>query len=483
MKKILPWIIVLVVGIVTLLLGYGYQDNQKPKTYYKVYLNDKVLGVIESEDKLLKFIDKESENIKNKYKVSKVYSPEGLYIETLTSYNETITSVEEIFNSIIKAETLRIDAYQVFIKSNDNNISFYVIDQNVLKLAIEEFIKTFVGGDNYNLYLKDEQSEIQNTGSIIENVYIQNDITVKKVKVKVDEQIYQTAQELSQFLLFGKDYKAKKYKVKLGDTIAKVAYDNEISTEEFLMSNPQFTDKNNLLHIGEEVNIIVTNPQMKVVMETYEIVDMNNAFIVEERIDPDKYVGDDEVIQEGENGIIRITQNVQTINGTISYIEPLDKVELKPVKNKIVIKGDKEIPNVGDLNNWAWPTLPGYTLTDDFEWRINPITGKREHHSGIDIAGTGYGSPVYAANNGTVITKKTSGDYGNYISINHNNGYYTLYAHMSRFAANISVGDTVSRGQIIGYVGDTGWATGPHLHFELWKDCINCRINPLTFYR
>jgi len=70
------------------------------------------------------------------------------------------------------------------------------------------------------------------------------------------------------------------------------------------------------------------------------------------------------------------------------------------------------------------------------------------------------------------------------IIINHNNGYYTVYAHMKGFAPNISVGSTVSRGQTIGYVGDTGWATGPHLHYEI-RTCARyaCTTNPLKYYR
>lgn len=109
--------------------------------------------------------------------------------------------------------------------------------------------------------------------------------------------------------------------------------------------------------------------------------------------------------------------------------------------------------------------------------------GEGNFHSGIDIAGTGYGSNVYAANNGVIETMKYTYSYGNYILINHNNGYYTLYAHMSGFGPNLSVGSTVSRGQVIGYVGSSGWSTGPHLHYEI-RTCAqySCITNPLRYY-
>ena len=73
-------------------------------------------------------------------------------------------------------------------------------------------------------------------------------------------------------------------------------------------------------------------------------------------------------------------------------------------------------------------------------------------------------------------------DFGNYIVIDHNNGYYTLYGHMTRFAPGLSVGSTVERGQLIGYVGSTGWSTGPHIHFEVWHGCKFCRISPWSIY-
>ena len=101
-------------------------------------------------------------------------------------------------------------------------------------------------------------------------------------------------------------------------------------------------------------------------------------------------------------------------------------------------------------------------------------------HGGLDISGTGYGSNIYATNNGRVIEAGYHYSYGNHVIINHNNGYYTLYGHMSRIA--VKVGDVVSRGQVIGYVGMTGAATGPHVHYEIWKGCEYCRINPMSVY-
>src|SRR5574344_630434 len=482
MKKVMWGIIVLLLASITFYLGYNYKNSQSPKSYYKVYLNDKVLGVIDSNDKLNRFIDAESDNIKNKYGVDTVYAPDGLKVEQIESYDEKLTDVSTIFDEIIASSSLTIDGYQITIKDDDKSTVIYVTKEDLFSNSVTDFIKTFVGSDKYNAYINNTQNQITDTGSIIQNIYIQNDITIKKVKMSVDNTIYIDEKSLSHYLLYGDNTSSTEYTVKLGDTISKVASENEISTEEFLISNPQFTDKNNLLHVGQVVSIAVINPQLKVVLEEHQVVDMTSSYVTEEKYDSSKYVGDDEVIQEGQNGTIRVTQDVQTVNGAIAYIDPINKQEIKPSVNKIVIKGNKYVASVGSTTDWGWPSNSGYTLTDLFEWRINPITGSREHHSGIDISGTGYGSPIYAANNGVVITKSYTYDYGYHIVINHNNGYWTVYAHMSKFASNISVGSTVARGQIIGYVGSSGWATGPHLHFEVWYKCEHCRIDPLSLY-
>ena len=119
--------------------------------------------------------------------------------------------------------------------------------------------------------------------------------------------------------------------------------------------------------------------------------------------------------------------------------------------------------NIVSTGYYIWP-LPGYTPGSAYGWRIHPIWGDRRFHAGEDIAAPS-GTPILAADSGlaTVVPNNGNG-YGNYIIINHGGGRTTLYAHMSAFA--ISNGQSVTQGQVIGYVGSTGNSTGPHLHFE-----------------
>ena len=117
--------------------------------------------------------------------------------------------------------------------------------------------------------------------------------------------------------------------------------------------------------------------------------------------------------------------------------------------------------------SWYWP-LPGrYTLTSRFGGRIGPLTGRWESHTGNDIPAPS-GTPIYAANDGIVTTVGTNryASYGYYCIINHGGGYSTLYAHQCK-VPDLTVGQAVSKGEVIGYVGTTGSSTGNHLHFEL----------------
>ena len=133
---------------------------------------------------------------------------------------------------------------------------------------------------------------------------------------------------------------------------------------------------------------------------------------------------------------------------------------------------------------WRFPTDAGYNITLTYGEHTYTSPDIVVFHSGIDISGFEEGANVYAANNGNVITITREESYGKYIMIDHNNGYYTLYAHLKDFAPGIEEGTTVSKGQVIGYMGSTGYAAEPHLHFEI-RTCeyYNCTIDPMTLLK
>lgn len=125
---------------------------------------------------------------------------------------------------------------------------------------------------------------------------------------------------------------------------------------------------------------------------------------------------------------------------------------------------------------FCWPA-PSYTrISDDYGNRIHPTLGVQQFHNGIDMAAPN-GSPILAAESGTVVAATYNSSMGNYIMINHGNGLYTIYMHAS--ALYVSTGQKVTRGQKIAAVGSTGRSTGPHLHFSVRQN--GSYVNPRNF--
>ena len=136
-----------------------------------------------------------------------------------------------------------------------------------------------------------------------------------------------------------------------------------------------------------------------------------------------------------------------------------------------------QINNVVSESGFMWP-LPGYyNLSSLFAGRIHPITGKPQHHTGIDIPAPS-GTDILAAKSGVVTTSTYNNSYGNYVVVSHSDGTSTLYAHMSR--RGVSKGEVVTQGQYIGDVGTTGSSTGNHLHLEVRVN--GSRVDPINYF-
>lgn len=126
---------------------------------------------------------------------------------------------------------------------------------------------------------------------------------------------------------------------------------------------------------------------------------------------------------------------------------------------------------------FIWTSTDSHAITSVYGNRVHPITGRNDNHSGIDI-GASFGTDILAIAAGTVVLAEYHSSYGNYVIVEHANGYKSLYAHQSQM--KVRVGDTVQQGATIGLVGSTGNSTGAHIHLEIWKD--GERTDPLSYY-
>lgn len=157
-----------------------------------------------------------------------------------------------------------------------------------------------------------------------------------------------------------------------------------------------------------------------------------------------------------------------------------DEAEMSNALKAAEKKYAEQIAALKNNGEWYWP-LPGiYKLSSLFGARKDPFTGKASNHTGTDIPAAS-GTKIYSAQGGVVTTvgRNKKHSYGYYVIISHGNGISTLYAHMKN-VASVKEGETVKKGQLIGYVGSTGRSTGPHLHFEFRVNGI--RADALKYY-
>lgn len=475
MKKVAAGLISLIVGCFVFFLGVDIRAKLIPNYLYRVYLDDQVVGVVDSKIELEKYIDERESSLKDKYSVDDVHVPNGLEVRKVITFSDEKNSVEEIYNKISELRSFTIDGYQYTIKKKvedeegketEEDVYIYTVDENVFDESITNVVKAFVGEKNLTNFLNNTQEKVVETGSTYNDIYIDNEITHKAVRISSDETIFTNSDDLSQYLLFSNIKNRKKYIVKKGDTISSVSDKNHINVEEFLISNPDFTSKDNMLYEGQVVTVDYPDPIVDVIVNIIEVKDEVSKYKVEEHENSSLNMGIEKVIQEGQDGMNRVTNKILYRNGLIEGTVNLNTEEIKSTVNKIVDIGTRYVSGVGG-RYWTMPTR-GMISAQFGEWRYSVARRGRYRHTGVDIAGATW-TPVYAANNG-VITMLTSsyGTYGLFIAINHNNGYGTAYGHLAGFASGLKVGSVVERGQLIGYMGNTGGSSGTHLHFEAY---------------
>ena len=486
MEKLKTYILLLVSILISfvIILIIGINNTKKaPSQVYKVYIDGELIGAIRSKTALENYINNEQRALREEYNVKKVYIPNGIDIEKSITYHGKVLTEKQAYKIIKSKKSFTIKGYVVTISKEDKkDIKLYLLNKDLFDKSVKKVLYAFVSKDDVNNYKNDTQPEIKTTGSIIENIYIDQDVNIKEAFISTNEQIFTNETDLTKYLLFGTLDSGEEYTVKLGDTIETVAFNNKLSTDEFLIVNPEFTSSNNLLSVGQKVSIALISPILDLVVEKNVVEDQDKPFDTIEKEDSSMNLGTTETEVEGINGRQRVTEKIQYVNGEArpAYIANVEV--LKEPVNKVVRKGTKKIYSGGantytgsidpaiSSGSWGWPTVSPYIITSYFEWRWGRL------HEGIDISGCGFGSPIFAIESGTVLQTNAGcpdsgygaydmcGDgFGNYVWIQHPNGVYAVYAHMIS-AVTVSPGQQVSKGQVVGYMGNSGSSTGTHLH-------------------
>lgn len=460
-------IVVIIIGFLWL-INYLYLNNGNSldaNEGFLVYLHGEQIGFIKDNMELYNLINEEQEAIRYEYGVDDVYPPADFNLVKVATYEEKYNSVNEIYNNIAAEDNFTIEGYIITIKkddNSDNNIIINVLDRNIFEEAMNKFVLSFISEEELNNYL-DGKRTISDIGSVISSMYFNEIITIKEGYISVHDKIYTDVDSLSQYLLFGPDAKMETYKVSVGDNIDKISEEYKMSPQEFIIANPEYRNEDALLTEGDLVNITYIDPVLTLVYEVDEIIENVTPFRKVEEADASKDYGYRKIVTPGVDGLALDYAVYQVINGErsseVRVVQEYRKIIREKV-DEVTMVGTRYSPSgyqISSGGNWEYPTNYPYYVTSPYGWR----SGKM--HLGLDISGTGYNSPIYAVDSGTVVEVSYRSTDGNFVIIEHANNIYTQYAHLAK--ALVKEGQTVTKGQKIAQMGHSGLAFGTHLHF------------------
>ena len=262
------------------------------------------------------------------------------------------------------------------------------------------------------------------------------------------------------------------YEVKKGDTWSQIAARNNMTSSELLALNPGYNI--NKLQIGEVLTLSASVPYLTMTVEKQERYLDDVAYNIEYTDSADLYQGDYKVTSKGEYGKADVMAKTTYVNGEETERTILSSVTLKEPVTEYRLRGTKPRPTWYPTGSFRWPTSG--RVTSYFGGRKSPGGIGSTNHKGIDIA-VPRGTPIYAADGGTVTYSGWMSGYGYLVEINHGNGYVTRYGHNS--SLTVSVGQHVYKGQQVAQAGSTGNSTGNHCHFEVRYNGV--AKNPLNY--
>lgn len=441
-KKVLAvFMIVVMIG-----LSYtAYKINEINTRAFAVSLDGEQIGVVRTEEEALKIMEDIKNDLSATYSADCVldkelsFEPTHVKDDELTK-NETLkNTIKSNIDFLVAGYTISIDGKSIGTVKSEKDAK-YIID------SIKE---------PYTSNVEGELKEVK----ILEHFEI--------TKNEVPLNTLTTPADLTELIKVGTE-EIKTHVVEVGESFWTIAMMYDTTVDELIEANP---DKNpSKLQIGDEVKLVVPTSMLTVAtVEKVEYTkDTEYETVVEES--SSMYKNQQKVKVEGQKGESFVVSNQVKHNGILVEEEIINEEVIKKPVDELVVKGTKEIPKTMATGIFMMPTRGRFTSGYGSRW------GRM--HRGIDIAAS-TGSPIYAADGGTVTHSGWQGTYGYMIEIDHGNGYKTRYAHASKLL--VGKGKKVYKGQHIANVGNTGRSTGPHLHLEVLKNGVH--VNPSKYVK
>ncbi len=440
-------LLVIAAVAVTAILVATASGGAGAKSIYLVKVGDAVLGCITekdiTEEVLHGILEEEATRIG-----CEVFARTDIEHEKTKPSGETQTlTPEELCDTLrdnivlaAKGFVINVNGADVVALSSEEDARGVISDLRA------EYIRTVIG-----------------TTASVDEVLIKEQVDFQEKEVATT--LFRTREEAARVLSRGTD-KTLNYVVKRGDSLWAIAETNHLTVDDLKKANPEV--QSDLIQIGQNLNLVVPDPYVTLTSKETVVTTVSIPFSIEVTNDPNMWPWQETVTQAGKSGQKRITQVVRRDEGKeVSRVTVSEEILSHPVTKKLT-RGSKQVPTMGS-GQLVWPVQG--TITSYFGYRWGSF------HQGVDI-GAPSGTEILAADSGMVSLACWNGGYGNCVKIDHGGGLVTLYGHLSKIG--VEVGDSVTKGAVIGYVGSTGVSTGPHLHFEIHVD--GKAKDPLSFY-
>ncbi len=432
-------IIVMVAVAVLSLFNYA--------TGFEYSYHGKVLGVVQDQSDVYSVLEVVSKQLSEEHDVNiSIDEADDIEFRKVVTVNRDVDNMEEVLNRLTYMKDINVTAYGIFVDGKRAAVLHSQTEADGVLAGLLERFSAAKEGIRY------------------ESVTFQEEVAVHEVSAKLGN--LQSAAVVSENLLAG-EVSEKVHLTAIGESWDSIANLYGISVAKLMADNPTIQGREP--NVDEKLSIQQASPVLHIATIEKATYNVAIAFSTERKNNANAYKGVNTVQTKGQNGTTLVVARVIRVNGVEVGREILkETITAQPV-TEVILVGTKPIPPTMGDGSFTNP-CPAGRLTSPFGYRWGRM------HWGVDLA-CASGNNVRAADGGTVIFAGWNGAQGYTIKINHQNGFVTVYAHLSKMF--VGTGALVYEGQQIGLVGNTGYSTGSHLHFEVLKNGVN--VNPLNY--
>lgn len=409
---------------------------------YEVIIDGENIGMVCDKATVYEAIDGVKEQLQLFFGEESDYEKQPVFVQRIVSESE-ISDAKALKNALLANVDTMVEGYAVYV---DGEALFGVSSQQAADWVFARYKQKFMP----------EQITDDMVVDFCEST------EVKKEFMHIA--LLKTPEAALEALTDG-EMQTAEYTVKDNDTLWDIAESFGISVERILALNSDLSD-----NIKAGMKIKVEQPVPMLSVRSVQTLAMTEGvpYEIEKIKDDTIYEGKSVVTQKGKEGTAKVIARVTKVNGVQTQKDVLESETItKPVK-QIEKVGTKKRPPTTGSGTFIRPTYGSLSSRYGSRWNRS--------HNGVDIAGS-YNSDIKASDGGVVTYADWMSGYGNYVVIDHENGYETAYGHCA--SLDVKVGDRVAKGEVIAKMGNTGRSTGTHLHFEVRKN--GKFVNPLEY--